>query len=69
MTKDAFIAKHLDELVGLLVTSFADKENTKAGSDPDMAARGRAMLAQMRRARELIGRMWDDTQTNGKAKE
>ena len=59
-TKDEFVAKHLDELIGLLMTSFHCAEATKAGADPDMAARGRAMMAQMRRARELLGRMYAD---------
>ena len=60
MTKDEFVAKHVDEMVGLLVSSFAYQENTKAGTDADMQSRGRMMLAQMRRAKEMLGKMFDD---------
>lgn len=63
MTRDQFIAKHMDEMIGLLVGSFAQKGRTshKMGED-SWAEDGKFMIAQMQRAKALLGRIWDDLQ-------
>lgn len=71
--KDAFVEKHLDELVGLLVAAFSVQEGVKfaEGQDAEQkaaATKGRFMIGQMRRARTLLGRLWDEMQAE-KAKE
>ena len=61
MSRDAFIAKHLDELVGLLVGAFgAATKNQHQANTNSWADDGKFMIAQMKRARELLGKMWDD---------
>ena len=62
MTKEAFIAKYLDETVGLLIGAFAqakDGQTHKFGDD-SWAADGKFMIHQMQRARALLGRIWED---------
>ncbi len=61
MSRDAFIAKHLDELIGLLVGAFAQQtKTTHKINEQAWADDGKFMMAQMKRARDLLGRMWDD---------
>lgn len=57
MTRDEFIAEHLDELVGLLMRSFA-KAAPRLAEEPDQKA-GRDMMEQFRRARDFLGRAYD----------
>lgn len=62
MTKDVFIARYLDETVGLLVGAFSHASASRQHklADDSYAADGKFMIAQMQRARALLGRMWDD---------
>lgn len=61
MTKDAFIAKYLDETIGMLLASFAASEGTRhKAAEESWAADGKFMMQQMRRAKDLLGRIWDD---------
>lgn len=62
MTREAFIAKHLDEMVGLLLAAFAVEQDDKPRERPVFkdAERGRFMIATMQRARAFLGRMYDD---------
>ena len=62
MQKDAFIAKYLDETVGLLVGAFAQHKEgvTHKFGNESWAADGKFMIHQMQRARALLGRIWDD---------
>jgi hypothetical protein len=61
MTREAFIEKYLDEVVGLLLASFARSEMTRHKMATDAwADDGKFMLQQMRRARGLLGRLYDD---------
>lgn len=63
MNKDQFITKHLDELVGLLLASFSRSDKTSHKmSDDAWASDGKFMMDTMRRAREMLGRMWDSLQ-------
>ena len=55
-TKDEFIARWQDELSGFVLAAFANQENERV----DMAAKARFMLLQLRRVRELLGKMHDD---------
>ena len=61
MPKETFVAKYLDEMVGLLVGSFSASEQTshKMG-EAHWAADGKFMIAQMQRAKALLGRMWEE---------
>jgi len=62
MTRDdarkAFIDRYLDETVGLLIRAFADCRVQLAEQNDQRI--GRAMLQQMRDARKLLGRIFDD---------
>ena len=53
MTKEEFVARWADELSGFAVAAFAMEERG------DMAAKGRWMIQQLKRARELAGKMFD----------
>lgn len=66
MKKEEYVAKHLNEAVGLLLSAFSNSDATRAGADPDMAARGRFMMHQMRLAREFLGRLYDDASPDKK---
>lgn len=57
--REEMISKHIDELVGLLMASYANVDATRAGSEADHASRGRHMMAQMRRAKEFLGKVYD----------
>ena len=59
MTKAEFVARYGDTMIGLLLSSFAFREITKAGEDVDMAVRGRFIQAQMKRATKLLEEIWD----------
>jgi hypothetical protein len=54
-TKDEFLAAWADELTGLLLASFAEEK--KHAFDP--ARDGRFFVQQLRRARDLLQRMWE----------
>jgi len=54
MTKDEFVAAWGDEMTGLLLAAFAAEK--KAG---DFSADGRFFVQQMRRARDLLGRIYE----------
>jgi hypothetical protein len=54
-TKEDFMAKWADELSGLLLAAFAEE---KKGTD--FSRDGRFMVVQLRRARSLLERMYDD---------
>jgi hypothetical protein len=63
MTREAFIDKYLDEMVGLLLSAFAaERKGAKDDDKPvwNDAERGRFMIQQMRRSRNLLGRLYDD---------
>ena len=61
MSRDAFIAKYLDETVGLLIGAFAQTKATQHKAAEDAWAHdGRFMISQMQRAKSLLGRIWDD---------
>lgn len=63
MNKDQFITKHLDELVGLLLHSFSKSDKTSHRiTDEAWASDGKIMMDQMRRGREMLGRMWESLQ-------
>ncbi len=63
MSKDEFVAKHLNETVGLLLGSFAESEKHRhKATDETWAADGKFMISQMTRAKALLGRMYDDLQ-------
>ena len=64
MTKDEFIAKWQNELVGLLMESFLNAHEGNEGVSLqrfNMQAIGRATIEQMKRAKNLLGRMYDST--------
>ncbi len=68
MGRDVFIAKYLDETVGLLIGAFSQVHGTThKAAEEHWAADGRFMIGQMKRAKELLGRIFDDLQpkTNG----
>jgi hypothetical protein len=56
--KAACIGRHMDKAVGLLMRSYADARPLLSEKNDEKI--GRAMLAQMRAARELIGEVFDD---------
>ena len=65
MTRDEFCNKWIDDLTGLLVAAFAEASarplcGDGGKSDADHTANGRFMMRQLRRAKELVGRMYDD---------
>lgn len=56
MTREQLLAKYADELSGMLLDSWiADRISV---GDP--AARGRYMTQQLRRARDFLGRVYQD---------
>lgn len=70
-TKEDFIRRWQDEMVGLLMASFlgANAEPVKF-ADADHyherknACVGKAMIEQMKRAKEILSRMYDDILVN-----
>jgi hypothetical protein len=54
----AFISRYLDPAVGLFVRAYADCRPQLAEKNDERI--GRAMIQQMRDARELLGKMFDD---------
>ena len=61
--KEVFVAKHLDEMVGLLLGAFGQTVTTqhKMG-DEHFAADGKFMIQQMKRAKDFLGRIWEAVQ-------
>lgn len=63
MTRDdrrkAFIDRYQDETVGLFMRAFADVRSQLAEKNDERI--GRAMIQQMRDARQLLGRIFDET--------
>lgn len=66
--REEFIERHIDEMIGLLVGAFARTEMsvTHRVGEQSYADDGRFMMQQMRRARALLGKMYDDLK--GRAK-
>lgn len=64
MTRDEFTTTWLDEMTGVLLLAFhAEHESIRPMlSDTEMAKTGRFFLHQQRRARSMLGRMWDSMQ-------
>ena len=63
MSKDEFTAKYGDEMTGLLLAAFAQmssRQKSQVPNDEGYAADGRFVINQMKRARDLLGRMFDD---------
>ena len=61
MSKDEFTAKYGDELTGLLLAAFNNVDLGKHKlSEESFAKDGRFVINQMKRARDLLGRMFDD---------
>lgn len=58
-TKDELLHAFSDELSGLILAAFSVQERTLAKEDADYAIRGRFMTQQLRRARDLLGRIHD----------
>ena len=64
MTKEEFIAKWQNELIGLLMESFLNAHEGNEGVSSqrfNMQSIGRATIEQMKRAKNLLGRMHDST--------
>lgn len=61
MTREAFIAKYLDETVGLLVGAWGQMKQHDA-REQSWATDGKFIIAQMTRAKAMLGRIWDDLQ-------
>lgn len=66
MTKEEFIDRHTAELIGLIVEAFSVQDATRAGEDKDMALRGRMLMAQTRRAKLLLAKLFDELQPGKK---
>lgn len=72
MTREAFIDRHLDELIGLLLGAFAVQQEAARFADGPHAherveaSKGRFMIGQMRKARTLLGRMYDELEQKSK---
>lgn len=63
MSREEFIAKHANELSGFLLEAFI-VQLTEAERDPSSkvysaARKGEFMLTQMERAREMLGKLFD----------
>lgn len=60
MSRDEFVAEFIDEFVGLLLRAFARANDGREFLGPERQAReGRAMIEQMKAAKELLGRIHD----------
>lgn len=57
MTKEAFVAAHLDELIGILLRAFALEENTRGMAGENDARRGKFMNDTLKRAEAIMARM------------
>jgi hypothetical protein len=64
--RDSFIGRHLDETTGLLMRAFAEARPLLSEQRDSMV--GRAMISQMRAAKELLGRVFDDLVPKAEAK-
>ena len=63
MTRDDFVAKWGDVLNGLLLAAIAEAStNRDFCDDKHMGIRGRFMLTQMKRGRDMLKEMFDDLQ-------
>ncbi len=60
MSKDDFVSKDLDELTGLLLKSLFEVEKFKAPEQFAAASLGRTMMEQQRKAKALLGRVYDE---------
>lgn len=67
MKKDEFVAKHANELTGFLLEAFMVhiEESQRKVTSPGLSAarKGEFMIEQMKRARELLGKMYADLET------
>lgn len=70
MSKDDFVAKYLDETVGLLLASFSAAEKSHHIAPDSYAMDGKFFIGQQKRAKALLGRMYDELkpQANGAKK-
>ena len=60
MTRSEFVDKWLPEAVGLLMKSFHEASAAMPSPNFNSHKEGREMIQQMKRAKDMLGRMFDD---------
>jgi hypothetical protein len=60
MSRDEFILKYLDETTGLLLAAYAAVSATHMREDKAWAETGRTFIFQQRRAKTLLGKIYDE---------
>ena len=58
MTKDVFIGKYQDELLGLLLAAFTMEENTRGLGDINHKHRGLLMRETVHRSKSFLDRVY-----------